>query len=270
MRTGNPTLNAFSQYAEPVGVGPRSLEEVLGTKARPTTMSLRGTVIATSILMGICATTAFASFPYFDSMMTSGRSTAWMWVIGLMAGSFVIALILGFNPKAAPILAPIYAIAEGAWLAVASLAISYSYLDKVDPHLISYGIIGTFCVGGGLCAAYSLGLIRISGTVAKILVVAISAVSIYAVVMFASYMFGFGLPNLFTSVSPIGIGFTALCILLASAALILDFQFVEAGIRGGAPKYLEWYAGFTILVTLAWLYIEILRLLAKIAALTRE
>lgn len=266
MRTGNPTLNAFNQYAESAdGFGPRSLADVVGSKVRSNTMTLKGTVIATSVLMAICAASAFASFPYFEGLLTAQTGSVWAWIIGLMAGTFGVAMVITFNPKAAPWLSPVYAIAEGAWLAVVSLFISYSYLGKVDNHLIAYGIIGTFSVGAALCAAYSLGLVRIGGTAAKVLVVAIAGVSIYALITLASSMFGFGIPNLFASASPIGIAFTGLCIVLASAALILDFQFVESGIKGGAPRHMEWYAGFTILVTLAWLYVEILRLLAKLA-----
>jgi len=117
----------------------------------------------------------------------------------------------------------------------------------------------------GLLVAYGAGLVRVGGTAAKVICALVGAAFLYSIVlMVGNGLLGAGIPNLFWSASPLGIGFSVLMIVLASFVLILDFQFVEAGAANRLPKYMEWYAGVGLLVTLVWLYVEILRLLAKL------
>ncbi|MEM9084187.1 MAG: Bax inhibitor-1/YccA family protein, partial [Planctomycetota bacterium] len=102
-------------------------------------------------------------------------------------------------------------------------------------------------------------------TMTKVIVVAVAGLVVYWIALLVlNGLFGMGIPNLYSSASPLGIGFTAVCLILASLFLVLDFQYIERASEQDAPKYMEWYGAHALLVTVAWIYIEALRLLAKL------
>lgn len=261
MRTGNPVLrnDLFSTQLDGDGSG---IMGQLATKAASTTMSLTGTIIKSGILLFLCIVGAIVTASIAGSAEPVIHP-AFLWIGGGGLG-FILSLIITFVPKSAPFLSPIYALAQGAFVG----GITVMYATSLGPKfsgMILQAISLTFGIFAGLLTAYSFGFIRIGGMFRKCLMAAVFGIgftylggillSAFGVNVLNSTIFGNGW---------IGIGFSVVVIVVASLCLVLDFQFIEEGIESKAPKYMEWYAGFGLLVTLVWLYIEILRLLAKL------
>lgn len=250
MRTANPALSQFTK--------PETYQADSST-----TMTLTGTATATGVLLGVCTAVAIVTW----GLITEPTRAHLAMPIGL--GGLVLGLILGlvisFNPRSAPFLSVPYAAVEGAFLACFSLFITQRYLGEAQTGIIFQAIGATFAVMAAMLVLYLGGLVRVTSTGMKVMMIAGAGLMLYAVVVIVgNLIFGAGIPNLFASASPLGIAFTVGCIVLASFFLVLDFQFIEAGIQNRAPKYMEWYGAFGLLVTLVWLYIEMLRLLAKL------
>lgn len=260
MRTSNPVLrdDMFSTQRD----GGSGIMGQLATKAASNSMSLMGTIIKSAILLFICVVGAVVS----GSIASSAEPVvppAFLWIGGGVLG-LILSLIITFVPKSAPFLAPIYAVSQGALLG----GISVMYSDRLGPQfsgLIVQAVFLTFGIFAGLLTAFSFGFIRIGGMFRKCLVAAIIGIGLtYLGSMLLS---AFGVNVLSTSIFGngwIGIGFSLVVVVVASLSLVLDFQFIEEGIEANAPKHMEWYAGFALLVTLVWLYLEILRLLSKL------
>lgn len=263
LQSRNPTLQAFEN--------PQRWEDLDRAEAKIRQMTYGGTITVTGILVGLCAAAAVMSW---DAMTPGGVIaepvlSPRLALFGGMIGGLGVALAIIFFKRAAPFLAPVYAVLEGAFIAAFSLFIAERWLGGADDPeamgVIFQAVVLTFGIAGGMLIAYSTGFIRGGPIFNKIVLTAGAGLCIYAVSLWLlNGLLGMGIPNLYASASPLGIGFTAVCVILASLFLILDFQMVEHGVKNGAPKYMEWYAGFGILVTLVWLYVEVLRLLAKL------
>ena len=266
IRTGNPTFRGFEDAR-------RWEDDAL---ARAASMTVSGTAARTGVLVSLCAGTAVLAWNPMVAWANAGEFGP---LLGATFGSVLLGLVLFlvmmFAKKTSPVLAPLYAITEGAYLTGVSIFVAARYLgpdgatgavvSAEATGLIFQAVLMTFGVLAGLLVAYGAGLVRIGGTAAKVMCALLGAVLLYWVVLMIGNMaFGAGIPNLFTSASPMGIGFSVLLVVLASFFLILDFQYIEAGAANRLPKYMEWYAGVGLLVTLVWLYVEILRLLAKL------
>jgi uncharacterized YccA/Bax inhibitor family protein len=162
-----------------------------------------------------------------------------------------------FKKQWAPITAPIYALLEGLVLG------SVSAMFEARYHGIALQAVGlTFGVLIALLLAYSSGMIRVTDKFRLGVVAATGGIAVFYFVEFILGFFGIH----FTTVNGsgiIGIGFSVIVVIVASLNLVLDFDLIENGARSGAPKYMEWYGAFALMVTLIWLYFEILRLLAK-------
>jgi uncharacterized YccA/Bax inhibitor family protein len=271
LQSRNPTLTRFDQPARWEDLAPRSDASggvIRGEAAR--TMTLSGTLLSTAVLLGICAGTAVLSWNWATGMIAGGDfGKVQLYFLGSMIGTLLLGLVISFLPKVSPFLSPVYAAGEGVFLAFFSAFIAYRYLGAAENagaiSLIAQAVFITFAIAGGMLLAYASGLLRVGGLVKKIMMTMMFGLMIYAVVlMVGNGLLGANIPNLYSSASPIGIGFTALCVGLASLFLVLDFQHIEEGVKNGHPKYMEWYAAFGLLVTLVWLYIEVLRLLAKL------
>jgi uncharacterized YccA/Bax inhibitor family protein len=239
-RTSNPALkdDAF-----------RGLPRELGGEA----MTMQGTVNKTGFSLLILIAAAALTW----SRALAGEAVGVYALLGAILG-FVVALATIFKPAWAPVTTPLYAALEGLLLG----AVSAMYESRY-PGLPMNAVALTFGTLAALLAAYSSGLIRPSENFKLGVVAATGAV---ALVYFASIVLGFfhvAIPGIFGS-GPIGIAFSLFVVGLAAVNLVLDFDFVENGVRAGAPKYMEWYGAFGLLVTLVWLYLELLRLLAKL------
>lgn len=242
MRTANPALN--NQVFEAI--------PYYGETAR--TMTIQGTVNRTAVLLGLAVLSASWSWHVFAS---GGNFAPYLW--GGLLGGFVLAMITIFKKTAAPITGPLYAIAEGLFLGGIS-----AVFEQQFPGIVFQAIFLTFGVLAALLLAYTSRLIKPTENFKLGVVAATGGIALLYFVSIIMNLFGSaGIPLIHSS-GPWGIALSVFIVIVAALNLVLDFDFIETGAASGAPKYMEWYAAFGLLVTLVWLYLEILRLLAKL------
>jgi uncharacterized YccA/Bax inhibitor family protein len=259
-RTSNPVLNENTFAGNRWGGIMADLEKSQAKeKLASTTMTIRGTVAKTSFLLALCVASSIASW----TLMQTQPSVAIITAIGGSILGIVLSLVMFFRPQASPFLAPIYALAKGCFLG----AISHIYSNnsgKFEPSIVVNAVGLTFGIFAALLAIYATGLVRIGGTALKVIMAATFGVFLLYASQAILGMFGVTFVESIHKGGPIGIGFSIFVIVLASLNLVMDFQTIEDGAKAHAPKFMEWYTGFGLLVTLIWLYIEILRLLDKL------
>ena len=242
MRTSNPALkdNTFT--------GARAA-------AGEAAMTLQGT--ATKSLLLIILTVFSASFTW--NAVAAGNTAILMpaTLVGGLGG-FIVALITIFKPRASPYTAPIYAVLEG--LLLGGISSLYNQRFQGLP-LQAVGL--TFGVFLALLIVYRTGLIRATENFRLGVVAATGGIAIMYLLSFVLGFFGVRMSFLHDS-SPLSIGISLVVVVVAALNLVLDFDFIERGVEHRAPKFMEWYAAFGLLVTLVWLYLEILRLLSKL------
>ena len=246
MRTANPALNpstfdTFDGYA---------IE-------RSHTMTLNGTATKTGMLLILLA--ASAGYSWMELRGAGGMQAVMPKFLGGLAVSLIAGIALWFKRDWAPILAPVYAVAEGLVLGVISAA-----YDQRFQGIVFQAICLTFGTLFSLLTAYRTGLIKPTENFKLGVFAATGAIAILYLVNMIMHMCGIGGVPFLHGSSPLAIGINAVIVIVAALNLVLDFDFIEQGVAHGAPKYMEWYAGYGLLVTLVWLYIEILRLLSKI------
>ncbi len=180
----------------------------------------------------------------------------WSW-IALFVG-FGLALVCIFRPKSSPFLAPLYAIAEGLFLGVISKAFEIRW-----DGIVFQAILATVAVFFATLALYVFGVVKVTK---KFQMVVIGATfGVFLLYIFAALLSLFGVDMVFwNEPSVFGIAFSVVVCVIASLNLFLDYEFIRQASIKGAPKYMEWYGGFGIMVTLVWLYLEMLRLLSKL------
>lgn len=239
----------------------RSSNPVLGDKifgeqalAGGDSMTVEGTVNKTIILLFIVIGAAMAGW---QLSITNAVSPMILWGGGAIGG-LVLALITAFKPKLSPFTAPAYGLVEGVFLG----AISY-FFNMMFEGIVMQAVGLTVGVLLLMLFLYKTGIIKVTPTLRTGIVVATGAIAMLYVATFALSFFGIGIPYIHGA-GPIGIGFSLFVVGLAAFNLLLDFDFIERGASSGAPKYMEWYAAFSLMVTLVWLYLEILRLLSKL------
>jgi len=241
MRTGNPALNANTFRVDYAGSD---------------TMTIGGTVNKTAILLLMLTMTSIWSW---KKVMTLGDISVMIpWMVGGMIVGLIFAVITIFKKTAAPYTAPVYALAEGVFLGALSAMMELQY-----PGIAFQAITLTFGTLFALLAAYKSGFIKVTENFKLGVVAATGGIFLVYLASFVLGFFGVSMPYIHGS-GPIGIGFSVFVIIIAALNLVLDFDFIEEGAKRGAPRYMEWYAAFGLLVTLVWLYIEILRLLSKL------
>jgi uncharacterized YccA/Bax inhibitor family protein len=173
--------------------------------------------------------------------------------------TFILGLVTSFRPHLAPRTALPYAVLDGALVGL----VSRLYADEFGGALVAYAVGITAAIFVALLAVYSSRLIKVTQNFRLAVAAATLGLMLYYAVAFVLSFFGVGVP-LIASTSIYGIGFSVLVVVLASANLVIDFDFIERGAAEGLPRHMEWYAAFGLLVTLVWLYLELLRLLAKL------
>lgn len=229
------------------------------------TMTINGTLNKSIALLLLVIVGALYTWRMFFNAgsVESGMSmvTTWMLVGGI--GGFIFSLITIFKKSWAYITAPIYAILEGLFLGALSAFVQSSFPQY--PGLVMQAIALTFGVLFVMLIGYKSGLIKVTQ---KLRAGVIAATGAVALVYFISIIFSmFGVGNLIIhSNGIIGIGISIVIVIIAALNLVLDFDFISKGSQAGLPKYMEWYAAFGLMITLVWLYIEILRLLSKLAS----
>ena len=242
MRIGessNPVLgkNALSRVYNEAGAGQ---------------MTIMGTVNKMIISLLLVVLTSVISWKY----AMSGGGTGLLY-LGLFGG-LIAAFVTIFKPSAAPISTPIYALLEGLFLGTIS-----AYFNTMFKGIVFQAVGLTFGVAFALLLAYRSGLLKATENFKRGIIIATGGVFIFYLVSIIGSFFGGGI-NLF-SMGLLGIGIQLVIVVIAALNLILDFDTIEKSAAAGAPKAMEWYAAFGIMVTLIWLYLEILKLLALLS-----
>jgi uncharacterized YccA/Bax inhibitor family protein len=240
----------IGQSSNPV-LGKNALTRVYN-EAGTGQMTINGTVNKMIISLLLVALSAVLSWKY----AMSGGGLALMYV-GLIGG-LVAALVTIFKPGVAHISTPIYALLEGLFLGTIS-----AFFNAMVPGIVFQAIGLTFGVAFTLLIAYRAGWLKATAGFKRGVIVATGGVAVFYIVSIIGSFFGGGI-NLF-AMGWLGIGIQLVIVVIAALNLVLDFDIVERSAAAGAPKVMEWYGAFSIMVTLIWLYLEILKLLALIS-----
>ena len=248
IRSGNPALKE-STFLD-LGTG-----AVVSRDAGA--MTLNGTVNKTGILLLLSVLTAAFAWSQIE-FTAEGPIGGGLYLWGGLIGGFVLALVTTFKKAWAPVTAPLYALVEGFFLG----AISAMYNHLYD-GIVLQAVMLTMGTLFALLFAYRSGLIKATENFKLGVVAATGGIALVYLATIVLGFFNINIPLIHES-GLIGIGFSLFVIVIAALNLVLDFDFIETGVEQGAPKYMEWYGAFGLMVTLVWLYIEFLRLLAKL------
>ena len=240
LRSGNPVLkaNTFIQRQTTIDTG---------------TMTITGTVNKTALGLLLLMTTAIFTW----NMAPADPRISALMMIGIFGG-LIAAIITVFKRHLAPYTTPIYALLEG--LALGGIS---RFFETLYPGIVNQAVFLTFGTLAALLFAYQSGLIKPTENFKLGIVAATGGIFFVYIISFILGLFGVQVP-LIHSNSNFGILFSFGVVVIAALNLVLDFDFIEEGAEIGAPKYMEWFGAFGLLVTLVWLYLEILHLLAKL------
>ncbi len=245
MRSGNPALTdkVFTEAPRYAGAG---------------TMTISGTVNKTFLSILLCIASASWTWNLFFNSGNPQSIMGWLW-FGVIGG-FVVAMVTIFKKEWAPLTTPTYAILEGFALGGIS-----SVFEAQFPGIVIQAVSLTFGTLGALLLAYKSRLIKVTDNLRLGIVAATGGIAIVYIIDLILSFFGIRIPMIHES-GWLGIGFSVFVVIIAALNLVLDFDFIERGAESGAPKYMEWYGAFGLMVTLVWLYLEILRLLSKLSS----
>ncbi|MBS0457805.1 MAG: Bax inhibitor-1/YccA family protein [Proteobacteria bacterium] len=243
LRSSNPALNSNV-----------FLDSASGTvAAQDGAMTLNGTVNKTAFLLILVLVGAMYSW----SQSSDLGAMQGLAMVGAIGG-FVVALVTIFKAQWAMFTSPVYALLEGLFIGAVS-----SIFEAKYPGIVIQAVGLTFGTMGALLLAYRSGLIRATEKFRLGVFAATGGVALFYLASMIGGFFGHPF-SVITSSSPMGIGLSAVIVIIAALNLILDFDSIERGVQARAPKYMEWYGAFGLVVTLVWLYLEFLRLLSKL------
>jgi uncharacterized YccA/Bax inhibitor family protein len=244
MRSSNPALmsNTFSGF---------------GLVTESNAMTIRGTVTKTGLLLLLVLLPAAWTWNLFIKSGGNPASVSTWMMIGLIGG-FILSLVTIFKKEWAPLTAPAYAVMEGLFLGGVSAMFEMSYSG-----IVIQAVSLTFATLFVMLVAYQTGIVRATEGFKLGVVAATGGIALVYLVSFVLSLFGFDMSMIYGN-GLFGILFSVFVVVIAALNFVLDFDFIQQGARAGVPKYMEWYGSFALMVTLIWLYIEILRLLSKI------
>jgi uncharacterized YccA/Bax inhibitor family protein len=220
-------------------------------------MTVQGVVLKTAVLLLVTLLTAGWMWIRFLKQGMTPQSTN-IWIISSAIVGLVLAIATSIKKEWAPILAPFYACAEGIFLGALSVI-----FEQVFPGIVAQATLCTFSTLAAMLIAYETGLIKPTETLKRIIVAATGGIFLAYLASFILGLFGVNMNFMFGSgIFSLVVSVVVICV--AALNFILDFDFIEQGAKAGAPKYLEWYGAFALLVTLVWLYIEFLRLISNL------
>jgi len=248
MRSGNPALKD-STFLD--------LNSGTVVQGGGTTMTLNGTVNKTAFLLVMTLAGALYTWNLFFASNGTANLMPYILVGGI--GGFVVAMVTIFKKTWAPVTAPLYAGLEGVFIGAISAMFELKF-----PGIVMQAVGLTFGTLAALLMAYRSGLIKVTENFKLGVVAATGAIFLLYLVNMGMRLFGFEGMGFIHDSGLLGIGFSAVVVVIAALNLVLDFDFIEKGVEQNAPKYMEWYAAFGLLVTLIWLYLEMLRLLSKL------
>lgn len=249
-KSGNPTLGE-KKFRSTV------LDEVV---LHENAMTLNGTLQKFGFLFLMVLGTSFYSWKEF-----AGGGNVMPLILTGGIGGLIIALVLVFKPNLSPYLAPLYALLKGLFVGAISAMYNNAFAETA-PNIIINAVGLTFGVAAAMYLLYSFRIIKATEKFKSIIITATVGIAIFYALVLVLRLFGFDNMTFLHEGSLLGIGFSLFVVAIAALNLILDFDMIENGVEMGAPKYMEWYGAFGLLVTIVWLYLEILRLLSKLSS----
>ncbi len=235
METSNPLLKRISGFAQET----------------TDNMTFDGALLKTAVLLLICTVTAAFAWT------APAAAQLPLLLIGIIGG-LVMVIVSMVKPATSPYVAPAYAALEGLALGVISSMMEYAYHGIViNAVLLTFGVLALMLL------LFTSRAIRVTPGLRVGVIAATGAICLVYIVDLVLRLFGVHVPFI-NETGPIGIAISLFIVGVAAFNLLLDFDAIEQGIRARAPKYMEWYCGLSLLVTLVWLYLEILRLLSKL------
>lgn len=225
-----------------------------GYSSSSDSMTVNGSIMKTFILGLVFIITSFVVIAYMPNFYGSMSTVITVSAIG----AFVVGLIISFKPATAPVLSVVYAVLESIVVTVISIFLNQQY-NGIVFEAVTYTMIAFFT----MLILYRLGVIKATQTFKSVIITATIAIGISYLILFILSFFSIR-PDWFYGNSTLSIAINAVIIVIAALNLILDFDFIEQGSSMNMPKYMEWYAAFGLILTIIWLYLEILRILSKI------
>jgi uncharacterized YccA/Bax inhibitor family protein len=221
-------------------------------------MTVKGTLNKFGILFLMTMATAGLAWKMFYSGV---NVTTYMWVS--VFGALGIALVIAFKMEWSAYLAPVYALVKGYAVGAISAVYNFAFADYA-PNIITQALTLTFGVVIAMFLLYKFNIIKATPIFKKIIITATLGIAVFYLIAIGLHFANIDIPFLHSG-GTFGIIFSLVVVGLAAMNLILDFDMIENGVKAGAPKFMEWYGAFGLLVTIVWLYLEILRLLAKLS-----
>ena len=242
---GSPTT-PYGGYAQAQAV-PQAQSEV---------MTVEGTINKTLILFALL----LASGAFSWSLLMAGNALVLPLMIGGALGAFIVGIVTSFRPQNAAITAPIYAVLEG--LALGAIS---ALFQSVQHGIVAQAVGLTLAVFATMLTLYRTGLIKVTEKLKMGIIAATAGLCVVYMMNWVLVMFGvMAIHNTLWSNGPVGIGISVLIAGVAAFNLLLDFDLIDRGVARRVPKFMEWYAGYGLMVTIVWLYLELLRLLLKL------
>jgi uncharacterized YccA/Bax inhibitor family protein len=245
----NPALNELSFE--------RGMEEA-GVEAR--TMTASGTYAITGVLFVIVVAAAALGWSQVEIVTVDGRqealTPAWTWLVFLL--TLIVGIIGAFAYRAAPVTSVLYALGEGSLLGIAS-----RYYELRFEGIVSQALVATLCVFLAVYLLYALRVVKVTSRFAAVVVAATGGFVLLYLVAWLMSSLGVDLRFLYAP-TPLGIGISALIVILGALNLTLDFDFIEKAEAAGAPRYMQWYGAFGLMLSLIWIYVYVLRLIALV------
>jgi uncharacterized YccA/Bax inhibitor family protein len=247
-KSGNPALSE-KRFRDTI------LDDVV---THDNAMTVKGTLQKFGFLLIMVLGTSFYSWKEF----AEGGNVMPLVLTGAIGG-LVVAIVLVFKKEWSPFLAPAYALLEGLFVGAISATYNAVFAEKA-PNLIMNAVGLTLGTAVAMYLLYSFKVIKATEKFKSIIITATAGIAIFYLIVWVMRMFGFDNMAFLHEGSLMGIGFSLFVVAIAALNLILDFDMIEQGTQLGAPKYMEWYGAFGLMVTIVWLYLEILRLLSKL------
>lgn len=251
MALENPALNERSFQ--------RGIEE---TKAEPRGMTTTGTYAITGLLLLLVVAAAAFGWSQVEIVTISGREEAlppaWTGLAFLI--TFVVAIVGAFAYKAAPITSILYALGEGSLLGIAS-----RYYDLRYEGIVSQALIATLCIFLAVYLLYSFRIVKVTSRFATAVIAATGGFLLLYMVAWLLSALGANFYFLYAP-TPLGIAISVGIVVLGALNLTLDFGFIEKAAEAGAPRFMQWYGAYGLMLSLIWIYVSVLRLLALLRA----
>lgn len=247
MQSGNPALNKNTFLDAASGALVTHGDDA---------MTINGTVNKIGLLLVLVLIGAMFSWSQFGGAESAAAMLPL--ILGGAIGGLILGLVTAFKKTWAPVTAPLYALVEGVFIGALSAIFELRY-----PGIVIQAVGLTFGTMAAMLLAYRSGLIRATEKFKLGIVAATGGIMLLYLANFAMGFFGHSM-GFINGHSGVGIAFSAVVVVIAALNLILDFDMIESGAQAGAPKYMEWYGAFALVVTLVWLYLEMLRLLSKL------